>query len=130
MPGRDYVRVEGLREMNRAFARADRDMKRHLRSALKDVAEPVREDAERLAGQKVRNMGAGPWAGMRVGVTTNLVYVAPKKRGTRGRGPSRRPNLADLLMGRAMAPALEEHAEEIEDRFGDAVDSVLARWGH
>jgi len=132
MPGiseREFVVVKGLAEMNRAFARADRDMKKDLRNTLKDVAEPVREEAEVLAGQKIRNMGNGPWSRMRVGVTTNLVYVAPKERGRRGNIGSRRTNLADLLMDRAMEPALDAHAGEIEDRFGDALDHVLERWG-
>ena len=126
MPGREFVVVKGLAEMNRAFARADRDMKKDLRNSLKDVAEPVREEAEVLAGQKIRNMGNGPWSRMRVGVTTNLVYVAPRERGRRS--ALRRPNLAGLLMDRAMEPALDAHAGEIEDRFGEALDHVLDRW--
>jgi hypothetical protein len=131
MPGiseREYVVVKGFREMNRAFAKADKDLKRDLRKRMREVAEPVRADAERLAGAKIRNMGNGPWAGMRVGVTQNLVYVAPRQRGTRNR-MMQRSNLGDLLMERAMDPALDAHADEIADRFGDALDDVLDRWG-
>jgi hypothetical protein len=61
---------------------------------------------------------------MRVGVTRNLVYVAPRQKGTRGRGPRRRPNLADLLMSRAMEPALERHTGEIEQRFDELLGHV------
>jgi hypothetical protein len=134
MPGiaeREFVVVKGLNEMSRAFARADKGLKKDLRSSMKEIADPVRADAERLAGSKIRNMGAGPWAGMRVGVTQNLVYVAPKQRGRASRRNDRirRPNLADLLMDRAMNPALDAHASEIEDAFGDALDGILDRWG-
>ena len=112
--------------MQRAFSRADKDLSKDLRSTLKDVVEPVREEAERLAGQKIRNMGEGPWAGMRVGVTRNLVYVAPKERGRRS--ALRRPNLAGLLMDRAMQPALDAHEGEIEREVGDALDDLFKRW--
>lgn len=85
------------------------------------------------------------WTQMRVGVTTRLVYVAPQQRGSRaavthrvslfgGRvklgknlGPHR-PNLATLLMERAMSPALDANIGRVEREFGDMLDKVGADW--
>ena len=77
--------------------------------------------------EKIRRMPRSPqWARMRVGVTRNLVYVAPRARGvkTRGRHNFGRPNLADLLMGRAMQPALDQHIGEVEARFEELLDHI------
>lgn len=68
---------------------------------------------------------AVPWWRMRVGVTTKLVYVAPVQRGVkvRGRDSRRRLQFANLLMDRAMEPALERNQEA-------AVAAVDAALGH
>jgi len=67
----------------------------------------------------------------RTGAST-LVYVAPRQRGTRGRGPAgrRRPNLGNLLMDRAMQPALERHEHEITARFENLLDHVADNFNH
>jgi hypothetical protein len=109
------VLVRGERELSRAFAKADRDTRLRWRRTLRELAEPVRSDAEQLALQTIRNMASSPkWARMRTGVTQKMVYVAPRQRGVRGRGPKRRGNLADLLMDRAMQPALDRHRGDVE----------------
>jgi hypothetical protein len=109
------VVVRGQRDLSRAFAKADRDTRLAWRRTLRQLAEPVRSDAEQLALQTIRNMPKSPkWARMRTGVTQKLVYVAPRQKGTRGRGRGRRPNLADLLMDRAMQPALDRHRGDVE----------------
>jgi hypothetical protein len=111
------VQVKGLRELQAAFAHADRATRLGLRAELQHVAEPVQRDAQALAGQEISGMRRSPrWARMRVGVTRRLVYVAPKQRGVKTRNPRdprRRPNLAPLLMARAMEPVLERHETEI-----------------
>jgi len=117
----EIVRVRGLRELSRAFALADRTLSRELSSSLREAAEPVRAEAEALAVASIPRIGL-PWSRMRVGVTRKSVYVAPKERGGKGRS---RPNLAGLLLGRAMQPALERNIGEVED----AVDDVLATVG-
>jgi hypothetical protein len=128
---RPAVIVEGERELFRAFAHADREARLGLRRTFREVAEPVRADAEELALQTIRNMPKSPkWAKMRTGVTQKLVYVAPRQKGTRGRGRGRRPNLADLLMGRAMEPALRRHEPEIEARVERALDVVADGFNH
>jgi hypothetical protein len=112
--------VRGLRELNRAFKQVDKDLRKELRDELKDVAEPVRSTAEMLAGQSIRNIGP-VWERMRTGLTTKVVYVAPK---AKRHGGSPRPNLAGLLMDRAMQPALDQHEHDIVNRFERMLDRV------
>jgi hypothetical protein len=122
------VRVEGLRDLNKALARADRDVRLGVRKALREVAEPVRADAERLAASEIRNLNEGdPWSRMRVGVTKTLVYVAPKKRGSK-RGLQKRTNLAPLLAGRAMEPALEQNEDNVERAMQHVIDTAADRF--
>ena len=124
------VVVKGWREVNAAFAHTDRDIRLGWRAEQRQVAEPVRRTAETLALSSIRQMPASPkWSRMRTGVTRNMVYVAPRQRGVRWnkknpgyRFEMRRPNLADLLMERAMQPALEQHEHDIEARFEQLLD--------
>ena len=130
MPATEALRVEGLRDLQRAFALADKESQRKLRQSLKDVGEPVRSTSEQLALTRIRRIGPR-WSRMRVGVTRSLVYVAPVERGKRSRANTRlrRPNLADLLMGRAMQPALDINAGRIEGDFEDVLEDVANLWG-
>lgn len=107
----ETVRVEGLAELNRAFALADRKLRTEKNQQLRELAEPVRSDAERLAAASIARIGI-PWSRMRVGVTRTSVYVAPRQRGSRLRERKRR-NLAGLLLDRAMLPALQVNQPQI-----------------
>lgn len=124
------VILRGQRELIRAFTAAGKAAGKEIRAELRAVAEPVRHDAESLALSEIPHMApivsksAVPWWRMRVGVTTKSVYVAPVQRGVKGRGDlsRRRPKFADLMMERAMEPALERNqAAAVE-----AVDAVLS----
>lgn len=123
------VLVTGLGDLQRAFARCDPLLKRELRTELRKVAEPVASDAERLALAGITHIGI-PWSRMRVGVTRRSVYVAPKQRGvkTRGRGRLRRPNLAPLLLERAMGPAVQNNEGLIVGRAQHVLDVVGRDW--
>jgi hypothetical protein len=128
------VHVRGLRELQRAFALADKKLARELRLALQEAADPVRYDAAQLAGKRIRNILSPTaevnWAAMRVGVTRSLVYVAPQERGRRSRANPkiRRPNLATLLMGRAMEPALVRNVATVERAVSRVLDTVGQAW--
>lgn len=120
--------LRGQRELVRAFDKAGPDAKKRLRHALRDVAEPVRADAEQLALETIPRIGP-KWSRMRVGVTTRLVYVAPVTRSTGGADdPRRRPNFADLVLGRAMEPALERNEGRIEGALETAVFEAIKDW--
>ncbi len=120
------VRVEGLRELQRAFAVADKQISRDLRKSLRDAAEPVRSDAESRASSAIPRIGL-PWSRMRVGVTRHSVYVAPRERGVR-RGSRRRPNLAGLLLERAMEPALEANHPRVLAAVEDLLQDMGRHW--
>lgn len=135
LSGRDSrtLRVKGYNELLRAFDAADRTLTRELRGRLREAAQPVADTAERLtaSGPPIRNLSPGdPWAGMRVGVTRTLVYVAPKERGrrTKDRPGLGRPNLADRLMEDAMSPALDMHAADVEKSMDRLLDEVGKDW--
>lgn len=114
------VRVRGLKELNRSFGKMSAELKRSLRSELLEAGEPVRVRAEQLAAQEIRNIDPR-WSQMRVGATSQLVYVAPRARRRTG---SSRPNLAGLLLGRAMEPALAEETANVEQRIERLIDHI------
>lgn len=90
---------------------------------LEQAAKPAETTAESLAVTTIRNMPRSPqWANMRIGVSRpeSIVYMVPFQR---GRKQARRPNLANLLLQRAMEPALEQTAPEIEKQ----VDKMMVR---
>lgn len=131
MPTPGEIRVEGLTELQRAFKRADAKLHKELRGRLKDAADPVAVEAARLSHREIRNVVEGdPWSRMRVGVTQTTVYVAPKQRGVKGRGLGhrRRPNLAPLLMDRAMQPALDNNIADVTRAVDDLLFDVGREW--
>jgi hypothetical protein len=81
-----------------------------------------------LAVEKIARIGV-PWSRMRVGVTQRDVYVAPRQRGQKGRDQRlRRPNLFDLLMGRALQPALDQNIAKVERQLERLLDAVGSSW--
>lgn len=118
-----------MRELTRTFQNAPKDVNRAYRDELKTVAEPVRMESEQLATSSIRRMTPA-WSKMKTGVTTRLVYVAPRKRGIGGRGddPRRRPNLGTLLMDRALQPALERNRARVEQDFDQMLDRLVTKW--
>lgn len=124
MPASEAVQVQGLRELTRAFSAADKTLAKELRVSLRAAAEPVRADAERLAVETIQRIGV-PWSRMRIGVTTTSVYLAPRQRGAKLPN-HRRPNLAALLLGRSMEPALAQNEPEVVAKI-DAMLGVVGR---
>jgi hypothetical protein len=118
--------VKNLAEVQRAFKNVDRDVRLGWRKDIREIAEPVRAGAESNAVARIEKVGP-QWSRMRVGITHNVIYVAPRKRGSRG-GPLKRPEFADLLMVRAMEPALAEHGEEAARQIAQMVDRAVDRF--
>ena len=121
MPNTSTVRVQGLKELQRDLKKMRSDLGKELKAELRSVAEPVRQTAEQLAVANLPNIGPA-WSRMRIGITTSVVYVAPRTRRKLG---SPRPNLAQLLMDRSMQPALDQHEQGIES----ALEVMLDRLG-
>lgn len=120
------IHVQNLRQMNRALARADKQVKADARKIMKSVAEPVAGAAEQYAVTHIRNIGER-WPLMRIGVTQKAIYVVPKQRSKTGR---KRPNLARLLAQRAMRPAEREYAPRYEQEFERAMDRMARQFNH
>lgn len=121
------IRVEGLREMERLFKLSERGMEKGIREALEAGSESVRVDAQSLAVVSIPNIGI-PWSRMRIGVRSTTSYVAPLERG-RGSNPRRRrPNLKQLLLGRAMEPALERNRDKVRRDFQQALADLHRLW--
>lgn len=125
------VAVEGMSSLLRAFAAADKALERDLKDALEEAAAPVSRDARSLSAGRIRNLEAGdPWSVFRIGSTRSVVYVAPRERGTTARGDQRkrRRNLGNLLMDRAMQPALERNRGAVERRVEQMLGEVANVW--
>lgn len=121
------VRLKGYTELQRAFARADPLLKKELNATLRETAAPVRSDAESNARARIRRVGV-KWSRMRVGVTRRAVYVAPRARGIRGDDKRKRRKFGDLLMDRAMLPALDAHAGNTEASLERMLDDLATDW--
>lgn len=123
------IHVRGLRELERAFKLADREEQKQLRATLKETAAPVKRAAEGKAIGRIRNMPKSPkWAVMRIGLAKNVVYMVPKQKGSHGRGPTRRSNLKDLLLDRAMIPARVEQEANVVRGIEQMLDTVGQKW--
>ncbi len=123
------IRVDGLAQMQRAFAVADKTLATEMRKGLRDAAEPVKASAQTNAADFLdgpRSDGAQDWRAMRVGVTRTLVYVAPKARSTRS--TRKRRNLFDMIAGRALEPALDDNVGEVERRLDQVLATVGSAW--
>lgn len=117
------VYVDGLGDLLRACSASEKGVRKGVRGKLREAVEPVRAEAERLAPGGIRNLGP-VWGRMRAGVTTSYAYVAPASRRS---GGSPRPNLGPLLMKRAMEPALDAKAGEVERKLEEAIDDIANR---
>lgn len=82
---------------------------------------------------RIRNVNEGDrWSEMRIGFTRSaaVMYLAPKARRRRGSPKTRaRPNLANLLMDKAMQAALDLQQGEVVRRLDDVVEGVVERMG-
>jgi hypothetical protein len=123
------VRIEGLRELERAFKLYGRGMEKGIREALEVGAEPVRRDAQSAALPVVGlSKLVPPWSQMRVGVTRRTAYVAPARRGTgKARFKQARAFKARLL-DRAMEPALGQNISNVEREVAEALNDLARRW--
>ncbi len=123
---KDVVSVQGFRDLNRALARADKDVRADARKIMKGVAEPVAQAAEMMAATSIRNIGTS-WPLMRIGVTTKSIYVVPRQRRRTG---GARPNLGRLLAQRAMKPAEARYAPTYRAELERAMDKLADRFNH
>lgn len=124
------ISVDGLTELNRAFARAERDVRLEFRGTLRKAAKPVKDEAEVLASTDISHMATPPWTKMRVGVTRSLVYVAPRERGVKSKTnrARRRPQFGDTLLDKALEPALEHNIDGITGEVELMLAGISKDW--
>lgn len=135
------VVVEGLTRLNRAFARADKQLKKELRAELQTAGVPIASAAEdharsRIGGLKRARLTPRTWDKMRVGATQHMVYVAPRQRGNKARqvrvSAARRDadkRFAERLKTEAMEPALEQNRDQVIRRVEFMLSDVARQWG-
>jgi hypothetical protein len=121
----EHIRIRGQAELEAAFLQVRREVLAEIKPVLKEIGGEVAKDAQSRAGTEIRNIGSR-WERMRVGVTMKGVYVAPT---SKRRGGSPRPNLAGLLMDRAMQPALDAKQDAAYARLDELVNVSSARAG-
>lgn len=110
------VRVTGLKELNRAINKADRDTQKLLKAPFKRVGEIVRADAEsKFSAYDSRSAG-----GYRVKVQVKGVKVEQSLRKVTGK----RGDYGALQMRRAMQPALDDKQPEVIVEMNKALDEI------
>jgi hypothetical protein len=110
------LRVEGYRQLMQAFARADKEQRRYVRSTLKDVGEIVRRDAVRFFSP-VNAHSAG---GYRTRVRQRGVAVEQSLRKTTGA----HPEWGSYQMRHALLPALMSNEDDTARAMDQAMDKV------
>lgn len=111
------IRVHGLREVNAAFGKIDKQLRKELGNDLKKAAEPVVQEArirETWAGAKIGTIRA-----KRSGLRVFVEQSARKVTGLRG-------DYGALQMRKALTPALEDKADAV---FND-VERVLNEYAN
>lgn len=122
----DSRAVRNIDEVNRALLLAGADFHKEKSRRLKSFGRPVANDAQRLAQERITNIGRH-WDDMRVGVTPDMVYVAPVQRGTKVAARQRK-SFAGRLMGLAMIPALELNRESIANKIDALCERMVRRF--
>lgn len=117
--------MKGYRELSKTFKAMGKDVQKEVTKRLKEVGEPARRTAEQLAGENLSRLG--DWSQMRLGVTSKMVYIAPRQRSKRI--ASKRPKLAVELLTKAMFPAIDEHEAEIMSALDDTLDELTRSEG-
>lgn len=110
------VKIEGLKELDRALRKVDRDLGKELRVALKDAAGIVADDARSRASL----YGSKTAAGIKPAVRAGQGLVRQSIGGQRIR-----PVFGSVLMRHALLPALEAKQEQVVERL----DRMLGELG-
>lgn len=116
------VRVEGLRQLLRATDAADKATKKLVRSELRKVAVPVRDEARRLFASTDSKSAS------RFGISVRKVGTVSVEQRLR-RTSGLRPDFGRLQMRKALVPALEGKADEVIVLFDKALERLSDDWG-
>lgn len=116
---RGPVRVQGLRELDKAWRAADKELAREMRGRLKEIGEIVAVDARR----RFDRISPKDAATMQPSARAAGVFVQQKKRKTTGK----RPDYGARQMNEALQPALEAKEDEVVKAYEEKVLDEVAR---
>jgi hypothetical protein len=109
------VRVRGLRELQRDFAKMSKELKKDLRDELKQVAEPVAADAK----SKLSRYQGASISTIRPRVTMRSAFVTQGARKVTGlRGDF------GVLQMRRLSEALDENKDEVVQGLERMIDKL------
>jgi hypothetical protein len=120
VPQKETVVVHGYKELVKASALADKQLRKEMRDTFRAVGEPVRSQA----AVRFATVDARSAAGYRTRVRQRGVIVEQSLRKTTGK----HPEYGALQMRRALMPALADQEPETIRRFEEAVDHVCGVW--
>jgi hypothetical protein len=115
------VRVKGLRELDRALRKMDKELSREMRSTLKEAAEIVAVDAR----ARFSDISPASASSMRARAKAKGATVEQSK----GRTTGKRPDYGALQMRRALLPALEAKQEQVVEKVDDLIGRLGSRNG-
>lgn len=110
------VRVKGLKELNRAINRADKESKKLMKDRFKQVGEIVASDGR----SRFSRIDSGSAAGFKTKALTKGVKVEQSRRKVTGK----RGDYGALQMRTALVPALQAKRDDVIDELNRALDDV------
>lgn len=121
MAGDLRILSPGLRRLQSDFLKMSKDLASDLRESIRDAAEPVRADAQRLFSDVNPSSAAGFQTKVRLKETV-VQQTKPRVTGKRG-------DYGRRQMMHALLPALARNRKEVERRLLGMLDSLFARNG-
>lgn len=121
------IRVDGLRELLAVTDQLDRDARRAVRNEIRDVAVPIRDEAQSLFLSRV----SGDQRKTRYGISVRKVGTVSVEQRVKGkdRDPRRRrPKFTALVWDRSLQPAADNKENEVAERFEKTMDGIRQRW--
>ena len=118
------VRVQGLRELDRALKQSDAGLRKMMRADLKEAARPVSDEAQQRLG-RIR-ASARTTSGIRPRVrSAGVVVVEQSRRKTTGK----RGDWGAYQMRAILIPALAARTGEVVHRLETMLDRLHGRAG-
>lgn len=118
------IKVKGIKELRRGFAQMDKSLRRDLDRGLREAAEPVRDEAKRIAGEKGLHDTGKLIAGIRIATAARGRVVVRSTAQKRGYKYPARYEYGDGGKRAFLQPALEAKRREIEERLGEMLDRL------
>ena len=121
------VRVEGLRELLRVTDQLPKQVRKDIRDQLRQVAEPVRREAQELFLTRVSSNQRKTRYGVSVR-KAGTISVEQRVKGKSGNPKLHRPGFTKLVWQRSLAPAVEHNEREVVAGFNRVLDDLERMW--